>query len=175
MANPVTAPEWWQRGPLPGIAPLFQPAAHAMLQARDELLAALDNFPKHLLWVPLHGMASVGFHLRHIPGVLDRLFTYAKEESISEQQLIYLKAEGQPDDNVDAEQLLQVIITQVDKCLEEMSHMKEDAATAVRYIGRKKIPTTQLGLVFHSAEHMMRHTGQLLVTVKVLKAQNNLP
>jgi len=38
-----------------------------------------------------------------------------------------------------------------------------------RGIGRKRIPTNVLGLLFHAAEHTQRHTGQLYVTVKMLK------
>jgi uncharacterized damage-inducible protein DinB len=37
-----------------------------------------------------------------------------------------------------------------------------------RGIGRKQIPTNVLGLLFHAAEHTMRHVGQLLVTAKVV-------
>jgi hypothetical protein len=40
--------------------------------------------------------------------------------------------------------------------------------TDTRGVGRKQIPSTVLGLLFHSAEHTMRHTGQLLVTCKIL-------
>jgi len=35
-------------------------------------------------------------------------------------------------------------------------------------VGRKRIPSNVIGLLFHTAEHTQRHTGQLLVTVKVL-------
>jgi uncharacterized damage-inducible protein DinB len=35
-------------------------------------------------------------------------------------------------------------------------------------VGRAQIPSTVIGLFIHAAEHTMRHTGQLLVTVKVL-------
>jgi uncharacterized damage-inducible protein DinB len=38
-----------------------------------------------------------------------------------------------------------------------------------RPVGRARIPSTVLGLLFHAAEHAQRHTGQLLVTVRVLK------
>jgi uncharacterized damage-inducible protein DinB len=40
----------------------------------------------------------------------------------------------------------------------------------VRFVGRAKLPSTVLGLLVHAAEHTMRHTGQLLVTVQVLRA-----
>jgi uncharacterized damage-inducible protein DinB len=43
-----------------------------------------------------------------------------------------------------------------------------DTITEVRTVGRKKLPSTVSGLLFHAAEHTMRHTGQLLVTARIL-------
>ena len=37
------------------------------------------------------GLASVGFHLQHIAGVQDRLFSYAKGEMLNDKQLEYLQ------------------------------------------------------------------------------------
>jgi len=173
MAESTTpALEWWQRGPIEDIHPIFQPAAHAILQSRDELQQALQSFSTALLWEPLYGMASIGFHLQHIVGVLDRLYTYAKDNSLSDEQLSYLKLEGVRNEQITLKQLLKAVHAQVETCLQDLSTMGEDAPTAVRYIGRKRIPTTQLGLVFHAAEHMMRHTGQALVTARVLREQS---
>ena len=33
----------------------------------------------------------------------------------------------------------------------------------------KRLPPTVIGLLFHAAEHTMRHVGQLLVTVAVIR------
>ncbi|KYP13327.1 DinB family protein [Flavihumibacter sp. CACIAM 22H1] len=163
----TTAAEWWQRGPLEGLLPVFQPSAHAILQARDELMHALTDFPDALLWQPLYGMASVGFHLQHITGVLDRLLTYAQGLSLTNEQLQYLQQEGKADGNQTCSELLFRVSYQVHKTLAAVGKMQADAPELIRTIGRKKIPTTQLGLVFHAAEHMMRHTGQVLVTARV--------
>ena len=69
--------EVWLRGPLPGINAYLQPAAHALLQAREELNAFMKDFSSDLLWEKPGGVASPGFHLQHLTGVLDRLFTAA--------------------------------------------------------------------------------------------------
>ena len=37
--------EFWLRGPLPGITPVLQPVAHAILQAQMEVQQALAHFP----------------------------------------------------------------------------------------------------------------------------------
>ncbi len=96
MSQPAV--EYWLRGPVEGIPALLQPAAHALLQARDEVRAALQDFPDEKLWEKPAGAASVGFHLQHLRGVLDRLFTYAKDEPLSQVQLEALANEGKPYD-----------------------------------------------------------------------------
>jgi uncharacterized damage-inducible protein DinB len=45
----------------------------------------------------------------------------------------------------------------------------EATLTTQRSVGRKALPSTVMGLLFHAAEHTMRHVGQLLVTVRVIK------
>jgi hypothetical protein len=35
-------------------------------------------------------------------------------------------------------------------------------------VGRAALPTNVLGLIFHAAEHMQRHAGQLVTTAKIL-------
>ena len=70
--------EFWLSGPLPNIPALLQPAAHALLQSERELKKYTSNFPKELLWAKASGRASVGFHMNHLTGVLDRMLTYAR-------------------------------------------------------------------------------------------------
>jgi hypothetical protein len=76
-------PEAWLRGPVEGVPPLLQPVAHALLQAAEEVDALLDDFPEERLWERPAGAASAGFHLQHLRGVVDRLFTYARGEALS--------------------------------------------------------------------------------------------
>ena len=75
-------PEAWLRGPLPGISSVLQPVAHALVQAREEAETLMKDFPEEKLWDRPAGVASVGFHLQHFSGVLSRLFTYARGESL---------------------------------------------------------------------------------------------
>ncbi|MBS1603273.1 MAG: DinB family protein [Bacteroidetes bacterium] len=96
MKQPIQR-EYWLRGPVPGFPPLLQPVVHALLQARDEVSVFMEGFPDKKLWERPAGVASVGFHLRHLTGVLDRLLTYARGEGLSEGHLNYLKREGLPE------------------------------------------------------------------------------
>ena len=130
----------------------------------------LKEFPESLLWEKPGNLASVGFHLQHLSGVLDRLFTYAEGKRLEEIQLKRLSQESQAHfEDLTSKILVERYDHQVDLCLEQLSRTRESSLTEFRGIGRKQIPTTVIGLLFHSAEHCMRHTGQLLVTVGLLK------
>ena len=79
MANNT---EWWQRGPVEGIPALLQPVAHILLQVRESVFELVQGLTE-LEWnARPAGIASVAFHVRHIAGVIDRLFTYARGESL---------------------------------------------------------------------------------------------
>ena len=167
----ISKTEVWQRGPIENIPALLQPVAHALLQAREEVGEIMNGFPENLLWEKPAGAASPGFHLQHITGVLDRLFTYARNESLTNSQAYTLSVEGDKDKTTQSMfQLIELFNNQVSISIDELSKTNVETLTDVRTVGRKKIPSTLIGLYFHAAEHTMRHIGQLLVTVKVLKA-----
>ena len=162
----ISTPEVWLRGPLPDVPPLLQPVAHALYQAREEVEALMANVEEKLLWTRPGGVASAGFHLRHLVGVLDRLFTYARGEQLSAPQLAYLQSESTPDLGVSRADLVSAFRRQVDRALAELRTVDERTLTDTRSVGRGKLPSTVLGLLVHSAEHVQRHVGQLLVTVR---------
>lgn len=165
--------EVWLRGPVPGIPALLQPVAHALLQAQEEINALQKTIPDKLIWEKPAGAASIGFHMQHLKGVLDRLFTYARNESLNEIQLAYLKQEGSPPfPECTFRDLLDAFDGQMKTALQQLQTTNESSLTEIRLVGRAQIPSTQLGLLFHAAEHTQRHLGQLLVTVKVIKCQS---
>jgi len=162
-------PEVWLRGPLDNMPGLLQPVAHALLQAREEIIELMNGFPFELLWERPNGLASPGFHLQHLSGVLDRLFTYARGEKLSQNQLDYLAAEGKPTGTIiNVTILVERFNQQVDNALAELRKTDELTLTEPRTVGRAQLPSTVIGLYVHAAEHTMRHVGQLLVTVKIL-------
>ena len=164
-----TQPEIWLRGPLPGIPALLQPAAHAVLQARDDLETALQNFPDNRLWNRPAGVASVGFHVQHIAGVQDRMLTYARSEALSDAQFVDLKQEGQPTTGqATVAELLTHLSAQTDRTIAALAQTDPATLTDFRPVGRAGLPSTVIGLLFHAAEHAMRHVGQCLVTARVV-------
>lgn len=166
-------PEVWLRGPIEGIPSLLQPIAHALLQAVEEINDLLKDFPDGLLWERPAGLASPGFHLLHMRGVLDRLCTYARGEQLTGEQLAYLKAESEPQ-QTSVKELISKLEESVQATLQQLKATNESSLTDVRTVGRKALPSTVQGLLFHAAEHTMRHLGQLLVTVRVLKVTDSV-
>jgi uncharacterized damage-inducible protein DinB len=129
--------------------------------------ALMAGFPEERLWLRPGGVASVGFHLQHLSGVVDRLFTYARGESLSGDQIAALKAEGVERQELQSSALVEAFRRQVDAALGELRAMDERTLADARAVGRSRLPSTVLGLLFHAAEHVQRHVGQLLVTVRV--------
>lgn len=167
--------EVWMRGPIKDVPSLLQPVAHALLQAEEELLALLENFPKEKLWERPAGLASLAFHMQHICGVIDRMFTYAQQKSLSREQFLYLEKEGQKDDLINAQYLQELLHKQIATAIDILQEIQETQLTAPRELGREKIPTTLIGLLFHAAEHTQRHVGQALVTRKILLEGSKTP
>ncbi len=167
---PIDQPEVWLRGPVKGISPLLQPVAHALLQSREEVLRNMTDFPTELLWEKPCGVASVGFHLQHLSGVLDRLFTYAKSKPLTPDQLAYLQSEElPPNQETTVQHLMKRFDEQVEIALAQLLETSDEQLLNPVGVGRKQLPSTVLGLLFHAAEHTQRHTGQLLVTSRILR------
>jgi len=160
--------EYWQRGSVENIPAMLQPVAHTLLQARSEINELMQQFREDLLWEKPAGVASPAFHLQHIPGVLDRLFTYARSEQLNAQQLKELSEEGKIDPVININILLDRLNKQVNKSLAQLVATDPKVLTDFRGVGRKQLPSTVMGLLFHAAEHTMRHAGQLLVTTRIL-------
>ena len=163
-------PEVWLRGPIENIPSLLQPVAHALLQAKEEVNELLEEFPNELLWEKPAGAASTGFHLQHLSGVLDRLFTYAQGRQLNEGQFAALKLEGDPGQTkTTTVELVEAFNAHVDTALKSLGKIDERKLSEYRSVGRAQLPSTMMGCLFHSAEHTMRHLGQLIVTVRVVK------
>ena len=165
----MEASEVWLRGPIENIPSLLQPVAHAIVQSGEEVEKLMFGFPAEKLWVRPAGVASVGFHLQHLVGVLDRLFTYARGQSLTDEQLESLRKEGSPSSpERTVSEMVQRFKDQIKKSLNQLENTPEASLLTPVGVGRKKLPSTVLGLLIHAAEHTQRHTGQLIVTVRVL-------
>jgi uncharacterized damage-inducible protein DinB len=162
-------PEVWLRGAIPGIPALLQPVAHSLLQCREEFHKHVAGLSPDQIWARPSGVASIGFHVRHAAGSLDRLFTYARGDALSPAQQAQLLAEAHPDPAPDAAaRLLAGFDEAVERALEQLAATADARLLDPRGVGRAKLPSTVLGLLFHAAEHAQRHAGQAVTTTKFL-------
>ncbi len=162
-------PEAWLRGPVEGIDAFLQPAAHALVQAREDLDRATAGISTAQLWARPNGAASLGYHLRHAAGSLERLLTYARGQQLSATQLAELRREGEPGTPPqDAAALVAYVREAIDAALAQLRSTRREDLLEARAVGRAQLPSTVLGLLFHAAEHTTRHVGQAITTAKLI-------
>lgn len=160
--------EAWLSGNLEGVAPVLMPAAHALVQAIEDIeLAGKDLTPEEV-WKKPNGAASFAFHLRHIAGSVDRLLTYAKGEKLDAKQFAELAAEAKFDENVDAQSLVRTTSERIGEAVDFLRVVDLEILFEKRVVGRQQLPTNVFGLLFHIAEHTQRHAGQAVTTAKVV-------
>ena len=135
------AEEAWLRGPVDGIAPVFQPAAHALLQAREDVQALAPTLSGDSLWKQA-GAATAGFHLMHLAGALDRLFTYARGEKLNDEQKAAARAEAIPHPELSGAMLAQMVSDAVERGLTQLRATPAESAFDHRGIGRAGLPST---------------------------------
>jgi len=112
-------------------------------------------------------MAPLGFHLRHVAGSLDRLTTYLGGRSLDAAQMGALAAEMEPGAS------LEELLADVDRALQRAETIVRaiDPTTFAepRWVGRKRLPTTVIGLLVHIAEHTQRHLGQAITAAQLAR------
>ncbi len=164
-------PEVWLRGALPGIVAYLQPAAHALLQVREDLEPVIAQLTEAQLWLRPSGVAAIGFHLLHLPGSLDRLLTYSRGEPLSPEQLKALAAERTAYEDRPALAVLTAGLARgIDQALESLRGLSPEMLLQPREVGRKKLPSTTMGLIFHAAEHSSRHAGQIVTLAPIVRS-----
>ncbi len=162
--------EWWQRGPVAGVPALLQPVAHILLQVRESVGELVDNLTEAQWNARPAGVASAAFHVRHITGVIDRLFTYARGQTLSVEQFAAIKLEGAPVSSADVPIVLNALSARVDAAIAELRTIDVATLGDFRGVGRAQLPSTVIGCLVHGAEHSMRHVGQLSVTTRVARS-----
>ncbi len=164
--------ESWLEGAHEGVDGYLMPVAHALVQARRDLEQATADLTLEELWQRPGGAAPIGFHLQHVAGVLDRLYTYARNEELRPEQLQALRSEGQAGDPPrDAAALVAGARAAIDRSLEQVRATPAAALLEPRHVGRKRLPSNVLGLLYHGAEHATRHTAQIVTTLKVIRGR----
>ena len=161
--------EWWQRGPVLGVPDVLQPVAHILLQVRDSVHEIAQGLSEAQWNARPAGVASAAFHVRHIAGVIERLFAYARGDALTDAQRAALAAERDPTVTLEH---VPTVLADVDRvvrvAVDELTTIDPETLGQWRGIGRAQLPSTVIGCLVHGAEHAMRHVGQLSVTVRVV-------
>jgi len=167
----MSEPEVWLRGPIEHVAPMLQPVAHSLLQCRLEVRTTLPTLTPAAVWSRPGGAASAGYHVRHAIGSLDRLLTYARGEPLSAAQLAALREEQRADERDGIQDtLIEEFDAAVERALAQVRATDPSTLLDPREVGRARLPSTVIGLLFHAAEHTQRHVGQMVTTAKVMRA-----
>lgn len=161
--------EWWQRGPVDGVPAMLQPVAHIVLQIGESVHELVASLTESQWNARPSNVASIAFHVRHIIGVMDRLFTYARGESLSEAQFVALRAEGAPLSADDVPRLLAQLDAAIAAAIAELKATDPATLGDFRAVGRAQLPSTVIGCLVHGAEHGMRHVGQVSVTARIVR------
>lgn len=159
-------PEPWLRGPLVDIHPLLQPVFFSFAQVREDLKTHAAGLDASQVWCRLAGV-SLGFHLKHLAGSVDRLTTYLMGDQLSDEQQQALRAESAG--NEDANALLAAVDDSLHRSEKRLRALNPGDIYAARFVGRKRLPTTVIGLLVHLSEHTQRHLGQAITTAKLLR------
>jgi len=147
---------------------MLQPVAHILLQVRESVAELTAGLTESEWNARPANVASCAFHVRHIAGVIDRLFTYARGEPLTEDQFASLRREGDALASAEAPLVLDALSARVDAALSQLRATDPATLGDFRPVGRAKLPSTVIGCLSHGAEHSMRHVGQLSVTARIV-------
>ena len=157
--------EPWLRGTLMEVDPLQRGVLHALELAVEDVGRWCEGLSEEEMEARPYGMASVGFHARHMVRSLDRLLTYAEGEALTEAQMGELRSEM---DGVSREATLLEFAEGMEVAVTRVRRFGARSYGTARGVGRKQLPTTVGGLLVHCADHTQRHVGQVVTTAKVV-------
>jgi uncharacterized damage-inducible protein DinB len=172
VSNTVTKeqapqPEPWLRGTLTDVPSVIRAVLHALELAREDA----ERWCGDLTGVEVNarpaGLPSVAFQLRHISGSADRLLTYAEGRELSQEHMAELAREAE---GAMPHVLLREFRKSMDRASQRVRNFTGADLEVERFVGRRRLPTTLGGLLVHIAEHTQRHVGQMVTTVKLVKA-----
>ena len=168
MPPKPNTPEPWLRGTLVGVHPALAQVLYSLEQTKEDLEYWTHGLTPDQIWAEPHGLASVGFQLRHICGSIDRLLTYALGNQLSPEQMNAFKAEAER--GASRDELIHDLRDRLDSAAAGIRAIDPSTLDQARKVGRKELPSTQIGLLIHIAEHTQRHVGQAIVTAKLSRA-----
>ena len=160
--------EPWMTGTITGVHPTVAALLYSFEHARQDLARWTESLTTEQLWRRSGEVAPVSFHIIHIGGSVDRLVTYAEGRELNDEQMRELQSE-QEAHGLTREELLNGLRVKLEGAGKRLRNLEVSDLSAVRYIGRKRIPVALGVLLTHIAEHTQRHVGAAIVTTKVMR------
>jgi hypothetical protein len=166
--------ELWLSGPIAGVDPALVPPVHALRQTADDIVPAIAGLTVEQLWLRPGGAASIGFHLQHIAGSLERLLTYARGEQLSREQIARARAEGEPGNpRRGADTMREIALDGIAAAIDRIKALQPGVLAELREVGRARLPATVIDIAYHCGEHSQRHAGQIVTTAKFVRSDGN--
>ena len=148
------------------VHPFVMPVFFSFAQVREDLAKHTAGLSREQVWQKV-GKASLGFHLKHMAGSVDRLTTYLMGGQLSEEQLRFLRTEAERAEEMG--ELLQMVHGTLAASEERLRTVDPHSLYEKRTVGRNKLPTSVLGLLVHIAEHTQRHLGQAITLAQIVR------
>jgi len=161
--------EPWLSDSRTDVSPFLAPLLYSFDQAREDLERFTEGLTTEQIWRPYGSVNPVGREVRHIGGAVDRLMTYLQGHQLDERQLDEMQIESQA--GASREELLAGMEAAFRRAEAVVRSLDPTKLGEPREVGRKRLPTTVIGLVVHIAEHTQRHVGQAIVAAKLVRME----
>ena len=165
MEPPKVEP--WLRGTHGAIPAVARAVVHALELALEDAERWTAELTDEELNRSPSGLPSVAWQMRHMARSVDRLLSYAEGRQLSAEQLEALRREDEPGT---AAELRGELMTAIEDGMRRVTALAAVDPETKRGVGRRALPTTVGGLLVHVADHTQQHTGQLVTTVKLMRA-----
>ena len=142
------------------------PVFFSFAQVREDLAKHTTGLSTEEVWCWV-GKSSIGFHLKHLAGSVDRLTTYLTGAPLSPAQLEFLNREH--DAGAQLSELLELVERTLSASEKILLRIEPASLFDARTVGRRALPTTVLGLIVHIAEHTQRHLGQIVTLSQIVR------
>ena len=158
--------EPWMRGTHGELDPVRRAVVHALELAEEDAERWCAGFGDAEMFLAPCGLPPVAFHLRHMARSLDRLLTYADGKALDAKQLLAL---GTEQESAPAAAVFREFRDGLMSAKGRVLAVDPATYTDWRGIGREQLPSTVAGLLIHCADHTQRHSGQTVLTAKLVR------
>jgi uncharacterized damage-inducible protein DinB len=164
----IQLPEPWLRVTHPELPVIVRAVVHALELAKEEVDRWCGDLTDAQVNARPQGIEPVAFQLRHLGRSLDRLLTYAEGKQLSNGQVELLQSETVGISS--REEVFAEWNAAFHNGIRRLLRFSDTDMDEPRGVGKKQLQTTAGGILIHIADHAQRHVGQMITTVKMVRA-----